>query len=112
MSVKEESSRDPVSVDTCKCCTCVEAFFCLQRADEDAIRSKKVANGGSFCKELGVGEDVKTAVWFRVGLEDGTHRLGCAAGDCGLFDYNLGGVGHCCDTAGCEFDVTMGDFVR
>ena len=54
----------------------IDTLRCLQRPDKNAIWIKEVADGRSLSKEFGVGEDIKSAVGFRVGLEDGTHGFG------------------------------------
>ena len=74
-------SRNPIGVDSCQGRTCIFALLGLERADEDTIRGEEITDGRPFCEELWVGEDVEAAVGPGVCLENGTHRLGCAAWD-------------------------------
>ena len=54
----------------------IETGLSLKGTDKDTVWGEQVVDGGTFCEELGVREDVKLASWLGVGLEDGSHRPG------------------------------------
>lgn len=69
----ERDLRYPVGINLSKGFTRVLAVLRLERTDKDTIRGEKVRDGSSLSEELRVGKDVKAAVGFGIGFEDGTH---------------------------------------
>lgn len=98
-------ARDPVRVHGRERGARALALGRLQRADEHPVRLEQVVDRGALGEELGVGEDVEPAARLRVGLEDGPHRFGGAAGHGGFLDDDLGGFGDLGDASGGKFNV-------
>jgi hypothetical protein len=102
---KSSDSRNPVGVNAGQRLRGLESLLGLKRSDEDTVGSEQVVDGGTFGEELGVGEDVKVDSRARVGVEDGSHRLGGSARDGRLLDDDLGGSSDSGDLTGGELDV-------
>ena len=81
--------RDPIGVYVAESLAGIYSLRSLERADKDAVWSKEVLDRGAFCKELGIGEDVKPAAVMGIGLENGAHALGCPARHGGFLHYNF-----------------------
>ena len=63
----------------------------FRSADEHAVRVEEVLNGRAFGQELGVGENGEGV--FRVGVQDGGHRVGRAHRQGRLLDDHLVTIG-------------------
>lgn len=103
----KKNLRNPVGVDLRQAGARVDTFLCLEGSDQDAIRAEEVGNSSSLCKELRVGEDVESAVWFGVGLEDSAHRLSGATWHSRFLDDNLGGSGNSRDAARGKLNIAL-----
>lgn len=66
-------SRDPIGINFLEALAGVETLRCLQGPNQHTIGGKKVRDGRPLREKFGVGEDIKSAVGLRVGLENGAH---------------------------------------
>ena len=107
--MKTRHVRDPVRVNIGQRGRRVATLGRLKRANQDTIRREEIVDSSSLSQELWVGENVEVASGLAVGLEDGAHRLGRAAGHGRLLDDNLRARGNLSDTARCGLDVSAMD---
>jgi hypothetical protein len=101
-----DDSRNPVCVNIDQGLACTFALRRLQRPDQHPIWVTQIGDSGALREELGVGQNVKADARFRVGLENGAHRLRRTHWYRGLFDDNLGSSRNGGDTACGGFDIT------
>ena len=104
--MKPFNSRNPVGVNIGQGLACTFALRRLQRPDQHPIRVEQIDDGGALREELGVGKYVKADARFRVGLENGAHRLRRTHWYRGLLDDNLGSSRDGGDAARGGFDIT------
>lgn len=100
------NSRNPVCVNIGQGLACTFALRRLQRPNQHSIRVEQIADSCALREELGVGKYVKADARFRVGLENGAHRLRRTHWYCGLLDDNLGSCRDGGDAACGGFDIT------
>ena len=67
---------DPVGVDVGQGGTSVKTGLVLEGTDQDSVGVEQVGDGGTFSQEFWVGQNVESASWSRVGLENGSHSAG------------------------------------
>jgi hypothetical protein len=102
--------RDPIVIDLHEGLASTLALGCLERSDQDTIGGKEILDGSTLGQKLRIGQDVEATAWFRVGLKNGAHGLGCATWDGGFLNNNLGRGGNARDLTCRELDITAEGF--
>jgi len=97
-------ARHPVSVEISQHLLGSKTLLSLEAANEHTVGVLKILDGSALSQELGVREDLELDASPGVGLEDGPHALSGLAGNGGLLNDDLGGLGDLGDGASGPLD--------